>query len=1262
MEPQVWKLVQKRTYDLLSHRYGLLMVLVGGIVITVSAFHFGEAMLEWSHEKYATVFNSFSDNLAGRSYRERLCLPVPIDVVYTWVNGSDPELILQLRKVKMSMEEKLNISRPGQCTYSNCVPSPVVVVAGFPLTDHNLREVKAAFSLNATHAFNYTALMSSGKVDSLALELASWEQAKPFDGQKHQREGVNYTLIQAYYTSDTTLPHATVMKDKVLMTGFPHEYTSDRVLGILPEDHRKNIVKVEVHADKGVAVLHMAASKAADSILQLRNFTIEGKTPAFTMAFMLSDLTDLSRDSDVSNSRFEDNEELRYSLRSLERFAPWVRHVYIVTNGQIPYWLNLDNPRITVVTHQELFPNKSHLPTFSSPAIESHLHRIPGLSDKFLYLNDDVMFGSEVWPDDFYTYATGQKLYLTWPVPSCNEGCPSNWIRDGYCDKACNSSECEWDGGDCTGANGHVQLGAGFQAAFGQQAPNPEDYCHTGCANNWIADKYCDQACNHLPCGFDAGDCGTGGYDQMFGLMLQKELDAIQQYAIPEGETLAFFNLTEVLGAAGKVTSAHHKPSKAVRVAAVSNKFRVLTLLLYADRNATQLSFHLKGYRSGEADKFELNFTVSVDTSVQSVARKKAADLRAANRTEEAEEEAGVVLFEEYPKDILSPHVGSPVLREQGAVQFPFNISSNLTLLGLSPGLHKALSLVLTEWAQGEYTEVGFQIALADVHRQFLPEIKAWSPPPQQHHAGARAGAGAGAGAGEKAEKDAQNLQKKDSERGEEEEEEGNLNAAVPKGHRKLLASQGMDGGGERRDTESDNVVKLGGVDVGEEREKEEEEREKEEKEEGEKKEEGAEEEGEGRGRYLSDEEFLKYLKEQGSLQRAGEPDGGLPSHVQRAFSQLRKRQKELQQATVYEIDNRKGRQLLDTFGDSLRHVNRLYNKLFGYAARKVPAHMPHMIDKHIMAELQAIYPAEWEVTSSHKVRSPDDMQFAFSYYYYVLGAVQPIEPDQVFDEMDTDHSGILSDRELRTLVTRLNDLPLYLETLTSMENTFINCSKNLTEDVAHRYSQQTLALPSEQYYEQQMPQVTKLLFTTCEAMVKQVKDKFKARPKYRTTVLDDSSVAFKMIHGNVSKVVGQLDDIRKNPKKFICLNDNIDHSSEEAKTVKAVVQDFYESMLPVPSQFELPREYRNRFLHMDDLTEWKQYRDWLRFWAHLALVVLVLFTIASYFGDKIEALQRRWSRTRIQSDASSSTSTSSSSRDEGETCVPTKAPPLLSV
>lgn len=61
--------------------------------------------------------------------------------------------------------------------------------------------------------------------------------------------------------------------------------------------------------------------------------------------------------------------------------------------------------------------------------------------------------------------------------------------------------------------------------------------------------------------------------------------------------------------------------------------------------------------------------------------------------------------------------------------------------------------------------------------------------------------------------------------------------------------------------------------------------------------------------------------------------------------------------------------------------------------------------------------------------------------------------------------------------------------------------------------------------------------------------------------------------------------------RKFICLNDNIDHSHKDAATVKAVLRDFYESMFPLPSQFELPREYRNRFLHMEELQEWYAFK-----------------------------------------------------------------------
>lgn len=61
--------------------------------------------------------------------------------------------------------------------------------------------------------------------------------------------------------------------------------------------------------------------------------------------------TDDDRLHDLAESRFADNQELRYSLRSIEKNANWIRNVVIVTNGQIPHWLDLDNPRVRIVTH-----------------------------------------------------------------------------------------------------------------------------------------------------------------------------------------------------------------------------------------------------------------------------------------------------------------------------------------------------------------------------------------------------------------------------------------------------------------------------------------------------------------------------------------------------------------------------------------------------------------------------------------------------------------------------------------------------------------------------------------------------------------------------------------------------------------------------------------------------------------------------------------------------------------------------------------------
>jgi hypothetical protein len=153
--------------------------------------------------------------------------------------------------------------------------------------------------------------------------------------------------------------------------------------------------------------------------------------------------------SDLTRNRVQNHDELRYSLRSIEKYAPWARYIFIVTNGQIPRWLNLSHPKIKLISHKQIFPNKVHLPTFNSLAIESHLHRIPGLSRRFLYFNDDILLGKPISIEDFYTPENGFKIRLAWTVPSCNSKCPISWINDGHCDSVCNIKICKYDGGDC---------------------------------------------------------------------------------------------------------------------------------------------------------------------------------------------------------------------------------------------------------------------------------------------------------------------------------------------------------------------------------------------------------------------------------------------------------------------------------------------------------------------------------------------------------------------------------------------------------------------------------------------------------------------------------------------------------------------------------------------------------------------------------------------------------------------------------------------
>ena len=102
-------------------------------------------------------------------------------------------------------------------------------------------------------------------------------------------------------------------------------------------------------------------------------------------------------------ARFVNRDELKYSMRSVAMYAPWFRHLYVVTDSQVPDWLDDSHPDVTVVDHRDIFGDTAALPTFNSHAIESQLHHIPGMSEHFVYFNDDFFLGRMLHPSMFFT-------------------------------------------------------------------------------------------------------------------------------------------------------------------------------------------------------------------------------------------------------------------------------------------------------------------------------------------------------------------------------------------------------------------------------------------------------------------------------------------------------------------------------------------------------------------------------------------------------------------------------------------------------------------------------------------------------------------------------------------------------------------------------------------------------------------------------------------------------------------------------------------
>lgn len=127
-----------------------------------------------------------------------------------------------------------------------------------------------------------------------------------------------------------------------------------------------------------------------------------------------------SRNGDAGAARYRDWENLQYIFRGIEKYAPWVRKVFLVTDHQAPEWINKECGKLVLINHEDYIPEE-FLPTFNTNVIENNFHRIEGLSERFIVLNDDFFLMNELKPDDFFYQGKPQTIFMEYPV-----GCGGN--------------------------------------------------------------------------------------------------------------------------------------------------------------------------------------------------------------------------------------------------------------------------------------------------------------------------------------------------------------------------------------------------------------------------------------------------------------------------------------------------------------------------------------------------------------------------------------------------------------------------------------------------------------------------------------------------------------------------------------------------------------------------------------------------------------------------------------------------------------------
>jgi len=148
--------------------------------------------------------------------------------------------------------------------------------------------------------------------------------------------------------------------------------------------------------------------------------------------------------------RNESEDFFLYALRSVARYTDWFRSIIIITNGQIPEWLNAKHPKIRLLSHQDIWEDLDQLPVFNLSSVQAHLSKIPNLSRFFVYADSEMFFLRNVASENFFPRDRGVSIRtISKSTIDCAPGCLPFMQGDGICQDACFRKSCDNDSGDC---------------------------------------------------------------------------------------------------------------------------------------------------------------------------------------------------------------------------------------------------------------------------------------------------------------------------------------------------------------------------------------------------------------------------------------------------------------------------------------------------------------------------------------------------------------------------------------------------------------------------------------------------------------------------------------------------------------------------------------------------------------------------------------------------------------------------------------------